>query len=670
MWPAWLERQLDPESSAYLPGATTNSTARNWTSLGTIASPSRALVDPTGLLTPRAQGWSVDWWIGAEDRWHFPSREAVVRQGLVGTEPVVETSVRIPGGDAVARAYVVVGGAAGSDLAIIEVENRSGTPIAVAFAVRPYNGEGLSAVRAIEVRADRIVVDGRDGVLFGRAPGAAAASTLAAGDVAEWVKAARTDGPHAAVCDAGMATGAAVFALVHRSTIRVAVPLEEWRGGAMPDVVPSGADVARAWTAQTNRGLRADLPAGRLRDAFEANRRFVLESFTGDGLVTSPARPGVFEPRDAVFLLGALDRLGFHAEAADVLAGLPDRQRFDGSFGRGRSVFSRGGGQSDAAAAMIHALATHWRLSGDREVLERTLPCVGLAVRSIARSRSANGLVRTTGGPVALGPADHLYWDSWWGVRGALDAAELLRAGDEPAAAAQCDRVAEELQIAIDRQRAADPLLTAAPDRAFDVGAVGTLAAANPLRLIAADDPTVVETLRALDARFGEGAGIAASTGLSPAATLALAGVELAAGDARCLARLRWLVEVSGPTFTWPDALHPTSRTGTVGEGHSMVAAAAFATFVRRLLVDEDAAHGAGLAILRVLPEEWRGQGIEVHDAPTDFGTLSYAVRWHGERPALLWDVTGERPVRITAPALAPGWSTDERHGETLLVPA
>jgi hypothetical protein len=66
------------------------------------------------------------------------------------------------------------------------------------------------------------------------------------------------------------------------------------------------------------------------------------------------------------------------------------------------------------------------------------------------------------------------------------------------------------------------------------------------------------------------------------------------------------------------------------------------------------------------------GQNLEVHDAPTHHGLLSFAVRWHGDRPALLWDLrphAGRAPsaVRLTAPGLDPSWSTTEAKGEALL---
>jgi hypothetical protein len=56
---------------------------------------------------------------------------------------------------------------------------------------------------------------------------------------------------------------------------------------------------------------------------------------------------------------------------------------------------------------------------------------------------------------------------------------------------------------------------------------------------------------------------------------------------------------------------------------------------------------------------------------PTASGTLSYAIRWHGDRPALLWELEpwpGSPPVRLTC-GLDPGWSTQEPTGEALLAP-
>jgi hypothetical protein len=89
----------------------------------------------------------------------------------------------------------------------------------------------------------------------------------------------------------------------------------------------------------------------------------------------------------------------------------------------------------------------------------------------------------------------------------------------------------------------------------------------------------------------------------------------------------------------------------------------------RDLLVRET---GEGLVLLSLVPDSWLGVGVEVHDAPTAFGLLSFAVRWHGDRPALLWELDphpGVEVVRITAPGLDSAWSTAELRGDALLAP-
>jgi len=123
----------------------------------------------------------------------------------------------------------------------------------------------------------------------------------------------------------------------------------------------------------------------------------------------------------------------------------------------------------------------------------------------------------------------------------------------------------------------------------------------------------------------------------------------------------------------WPEAIDPARPDLAVGRGHDLVAGAAWLICVRNLLVVESPAPGPPeLALCSVLPESWRGQSFEIHGAPTAYGTLSYAVRWHGARPALLWELEphpalATTPVRLRAPGLDVSWSTQDLRGDVLL---
>ena len=75
-----------------------------------------------------------------------------------------------------------------------------------------------------------------------------------------------------------------------------------------------------------------------------------------------------------------------------------------------------------------------------------------------------------------------------------------------------------------------------------------------------------------------------------------------------------------------------------------------------------------GADLLPWLPREWYGQSVEAHNLRVPAGTVGVAVRWHGARPALLWECSA--PMQLTASALDPSWSVAATTGgEALLNP-
>jgi hypothetical protein len=85
-----------------------------------------------------------------------------------------------------------------------------------------------------------------------------------------------------------------------------------------------------------------------------------------------------------------------------------------------------------------------------------------------------------------------------------------------------------------------------------------------------------------------------------------------------------------------------------------------FVSEIERRIAGDGRLLGAGL------PHRWLGVDFEVHGVPTGpTSTVSFAVRWHGERPAVLWEQHGD-PRVLTAPTVDPSWSTSAASGEAL----
>ncbi|MBU3702133.1 MAG: hypothetical protein FGM58_08835 [Acidimicrobiia bacterium] len=111
------------------------------------------------------------------------------------------------------------------------------------------------------------------------------------------------------------------------------------------------------------------------------------------------------------------------------------------------------------------------------------------------------------------------------------------------------------------------------------------------------------------------------------------------------------------PCWTWP----------STELGDDPWRAVEFLRSVRALLVDDD---GDGIDLLPDAIDEWFGSPLAVHDLPTAHGRVSFALRWHGARPAMLWDLAlrdDAAPVRVSASMLDPAWMSTDPRSEALL---
>ena len=76
-----------------------------------------------------------------------------------------------------------------------------------------------------------------------------------------------------------------------------------------------------------------------------------------------------------------------------------------------------------------------------------------------------------------------------------------------------------------------------------------------------------------------------------------------------------------------------------------------------------------GATVLRYgVPRMWLGVNMECHRvAASPEHSVSYGVRWHGEKPAVLWETSGPFGLRLDAGATDESWHSVEASGDALL---
>ena len=233
------------------------------TLVGALGNPGRARVDARGGVQVVGASWSFGWWIGADDRWRSPAVEPAVRQRTVESTPVVETAMRVPGGDAVQRVYGV-GGPGG--VVIVEIENDSPAAFVVACTV-----EGAHAVAA---EGSTVLVDGGP-ALIGPSPPARwtvgleplAADTIGSDTGPFPTRQERKGGLQVAV----------LYPLSHRNRLRVALATSGDEPGPVDLALAADAATASAgWHALLDARMRVVLPDPQVQDAVALARSQVL----------------------------------------------------------------------------------------------------------------------------------------------------------------------------------------------------------------------------------------------------------------------------------------------------------------------------------------------------------------------------------------------------------
>lgn len=197
------------------------------TFIGVRGGKHHASVDHVGRIELTNGTPALDWYVADEKRWHSATDPAEgLRQSVLAGTPVVETRMRVQGGDVVQRAWAV---ADHGGLVVVEFENDSPTSVAVALT--------------------------RGDVITSRPV------------------------PNQPIPGIELPAGSVALPLAHRSTLRVALPLGDDTGPVDLAALPSAVQVSRGWLQAVEVASRlvcADAPIATVFDEVNAARSELL----------------------------------------------------------------------------------------------------------------------------------------------------------------------------------------------------------------------------------------------------------------------------------------------------------------------------------------------------------------------------------------------------------
>jgi hypothetical protein len=386
------------------------------------------------------------------------------------------------------------------------------------------------------------------------------------------------------------------------------------------------------WRDMVGRGMRIELPEGKVVDAFRANLVYDLlaRDKRGDDYVqtVNEFHYHAFWLRDASYIARAYDVTGYPDIAGQVLAFFAGWQQEDGNF-------VSQGGQYDGWGQTLWAYGQHYRLTRDRAFAERVLPAVKRAVDWLHAARDADSMHLVP----ATTPGDneeitgHVTGHDFWalaGLRGAIDIADGV--GDGSAARTfrrEYDDLDKALMVQLKRSTETtggyiQPGLDGPGGQDW-----GNMMSVYPEQVLDPHDPMVTATLDSTRAKYAEGImTYGDGAWLHDYLTMKNTETEVIRGDQETALQELYavLLHTSSTHAGFEYSVRPWGARDFGGNlaPHGWFAAK-YRTLLRDMLVREER---QDLHLLSVVSPAWiePGQSIIVTRAPTDFGRVDFRL--------------------------------------------
>jgi len=644
--PYWAEQQYNPKSQSFIPrshiGLSINVTHRNWTGVGNPDCPIEPIVDPKGLVMPFKNGWSLDVWVELDDKIFYPSRSGKVFQNLVNDLPIVETVFELEEIDFKLTTYTIGTSlfhqASSSNISSKKINLR------IIFSVRPFNPEGISLLKDIQYIEEEncFLLENTNKVYFNSKPNLVHCSTYKEGDVGTILtKDKKISRKSYSSCEQKLASAIACFDFELKESesgiVEASIPLV--KNGKISNSNKS--DIISYWENILTEGTAINTPDEKLNSILRASLS-TLVMLTDDNTITAgPFTYHQFWFRDAAYMIWALDNFGFKKYTRRIIESYKKFQLPDGYFRSQK-------GEWDSNGQALWSVYQHYSLYKDEEFLSNFFNSLFLGIKWIKNKRLTEnsfknepffGLLPLGLSAEHLGLADHYFWDNFWSLAGLKSFMEICKILNKEKEFVYVQRLYDDFSQNLDKainyiqKKYSLDSLPASPFRNIDCGMIGNVCVSYPLQLFEANDNRVQSTLKTIEENyFVDGLFFQnfIHSGMNLYLTLQIAHSYLYAGNRKKFLELfNSVISTASPTLNFPEAIHPITRGGVMGDGHHGWVAAEIALAIHDVFIFERTNKPEKEFIfLQGIPKEWffTELGFNINNAITSIGKLTIRV--------------------------------------------
>lgn len=686
VWPYWVNQQFNPTSTDFTclatPYAATNITNRNWTLLGFPFTDKKIIVDPTGMITPLNELWSLEIWVSINNELYIASQCKNIKQFLSKSSPKLLTRYKL---DALKIDSEVFFNplTEQENLCInqVTIENTSSSKLNLQFfyVIRPYSPEGVSSIHSICYLSNAsFMVNHKLSLVLDKKPDNIICAPFSDQDLSEiwskWEMILSTECP-----DKQLASALASYKLSlnpdENVTFSSKIPLLDYSlFGPSLFSKPNKAEnskklqkqisqfqslnashesshISFKWEELLKNKLKLKLPDNKLEKQFKDSCFHVLNFTTKESILGSilPKNNSI-ETTYQAFL--ALNQLGFAYRSARYIKEIPTLNKW--ALMQLRTITQK----AKTILCIYHTSMYTSELSLDKyfnkcHFLGKTLPS---QIKALNTSHSLSDYIWVLSAFKALSEMAKtckketlytLYQNKF----------SILKHNIEQIS----KHTAEINQI--------KPFFPINSSILKDSRLIENLEALLSINSHEYDQTMFQNTISVLEKCLVKNKvfNFQDTIGFSTVSNMTLAQAYLACKNEKAFELITWLSKVSTGTTNWPEAIHPQKYTGSAGNGHHLASSAKFINLILDQIIS---IRERSIHLLPFVPPNWLNNGeiIECNNYPTPFGIISFFVISSENSSKISWKTnfsTAPKDIVICSPKPLVKYSVDKKEYKT-----